>query len=45
VKELGIVNEKEKAVLLDQLYEVLQQTENEAAYEVIGDAISFIKKQ
>lgn len=35
------MNEKES--LLNDLYEVLQLTENEAAYEIIGNAIDFVK--
>jgi hypothetical protein len=34
----------EKANLLDTLYEVLYRTESEAAYEIIGNTIDFIKK-
>ncbi|ULT55423.1 AbrB/MazE/SpoVT family DNA-binding domain-containing protein [Neobacillus drentensis] len=34
----------EKKALLDSLYEVYQSTENEAAYEIIGRAIDFVKK-
>jgi hypothetical protein len=34
----------EKAILLDTLYEVLYRTESEKAYEIIGNAIDFVKK-
>ncbi|MGF6951897.1 nucleoid DNA-binding protein [Neobacillus sp. B4I6] len=34
-----------KEQLLDDLYEVLQLTENEAAYELIGNTIDYIKKE
>jgi hypothetical protein len=33
----------DKQQLLDQLYEVLYQTENEEVFSVIGDAIDFVK--
>lgn len=33
----------DKQQLLDTLYEVLYGTENEAAYEIVGNAIDFIK--
>ena len=32
-----------KEQLLENLYEVLYLTENEAAYELIGNAIDFVK--
>jgi AbrB family transcriptional regulator (stage V sporulation protein T) len=34
----------EKESLLNDLYEVYQTTENEAAYDIIGKAIDFVKK-
>lgn len=34
----------EKENILDDLYEVLYSTENEAAFEIVGNAIDFIKK-
>lgn len=34
----------EKESLLNDLYEVYQTTENEAAYDIIGRAIDFVKK-
>ena len=33
----------DKKQLLDDLYEVYKNTDNEAAYEVIGRAIQFVK--
>lgn len=33
-----------KQQLLDELYEVLYNTENEEAFEIIGRAIDFVKK-
>jgi len=33
-----------KESLLNDLYDVYQTTENEAAYEIIGRAIDFVKK-
>lgn len=34
-----------KDQLLDDLYEVLYNTENEEAFKLIGNAIDFIKQQ
>ena len=34
----------EKQNLLNDLYEVFRNTKNEAAYEIIGRAIDFVKK-
>lgn len=34
-----------KEELINQLYEVLQYTETEAAYKIIGDAIDYLKRQ
>jgi hypothetical protein len=33
-----------KEALLDELYEVYRNTENEEVYEIIGRAIDFVKK-
>jgi hypothetical protein len=38
------MNQTEKANLLDALYDALYRTESEAAYEIIGNAIDFVKK-
>lgn len=35
----------DKQQLLDDLHQVLYLTENEAAYEIIGNAIDFIKEE
>lgn len=35
----------EKKEMINQLYDVLQHTENESAYSIIGQAIDFLKKQ
>jgi hypothetical protein len=35
----------DKQQLLDELYYLLYWTENEAAYEIVGNAIDFIKGQ
>lgn len=34
----------DKQKLLDDLYEVLYNTENEEVYTIIGNAIDFVKK-
>lgn len=34
----------DKQQLIDQLYEILYQTENEATFEIIGNAIDFVKQ-
>jgi predicted S18 family serine protease len=36
--------ESEKQKLLDDLYEVYRNTENEEAFNIIGRAIDFVKK-
>ena len=35
----------EKQEMLNQLYDVLQHTENEDSYKIIGQAIDFLKRQ
>lgn len=35
----------EKKEMIDQLYDVLQHTENEEAYKIIDKAIGYLKKQ
>lgn len=37
--------EMDKQQLLDDLYEVYRNTENEEAFEIIGRAIDFVKQQ
>jgi hypothetical protein len=37
-------NQKKKPQILNDLYEVLRNTENEVTYEIIGNAIDFIKR-
>lgn len=34
-----------KETLLDELYEVYRNTENEEVYEVIGNVIDFVKRE
>jgi hypothetical protein len=34
-----------KEALLDELYEVYKNTENEEVYEIIGKVIDFVKKE
>jgi hypothetical protein len=34
-----------KEALLDELYEVFKNTENEEVYEIIGKVIDFVKKE
>jgi hypothetical protein len=38
------MSEMEKEQLLDVLYEVFRNTENEVAFELIGNVIDFVKK-
>ena len=37
--------DSDKQVMIDQLYDVLQQTNNEESYKIIGQAIDFLKRQ
>jgi nucleoid DNA-binding protein len=34
-----------KEALLDELYEVFKNTENEEVYEIIGKVIDFVKRE
>jgi nucleoid DNA-binding protein len=34
-----------KEALLDELYEVYKNTENEEVYEIVGKVIDFVKKE
>jgi hypothetical protein len=43
--KIQAVNELDKQSLLDDLYEVYKNTENEEAFEIIGRVIDFVKQQ
>lgn len=43
--KIRAAEELDKQSLLDDLYEVYKNTENEEAYNIIGRAIDFVKQQ